>query len=92
MVRETYIMFTGGDVTGIRVRCNAMDCGRETLLPLQHNVLLPQACPHCHQAWIADRGAFEALSNLLAGLRYFKWTGDGMIGVVFEIKVDDNQI
>ena len=89
MVKETYIMFTGGDVTGVRVRCNIVDSGRETLLPLQVRVLLPQACPHCHQSWTADQGAFRALSDLFEGLRYFKRTDAGTIGVVFEMKVDE---
>ena len=89
MVKETYIMFTGSDVTGVRVRCNTVDCGRETLLPLQGNVLLPQACPHCRESWIRDQGAFRSLSDLFEGLRYFKRTDVGTIGVAFEMKVDD---
>jgi hypothetical protein len=92
MVKETYIMFTGGDVTGVRVRCNSHNCGRETLFPFNTGVYVPPHCPHCRFEWNVDVESFRHLSDLLAALHFFRDPNQGMLGVVFEMKVDENQI
>lgn len=64
MVKETRIMFTFSDITGIRIKCGA--CPYEVILhPGPDYINLPESCALCGHSWLTGARGIDRIQRLI---------------------------